>query len=107
MSSLVEIRKRKLEEMMNSQGESSAQQSQMQQQVLQLERIAKKYLDRDAISRYGNIKAANSEKAIQILVVINRLIQSGKINGVINDATFKDLLLQLIPEKKEMKINKV
>lgn len=76
----------------------------LQQQVLQMENFAKQYLTNESISRYGNIKAANKEKALHITALICQLAQSKQIPEKLTDEQFKSLLLQLESPKKETKI---
>ena len=80
--------------------------NQTQQQLTALESIATRYLERDAHTRYGTIKAANPEMAQQIVLVIAQLIEAGRITRPLNDAQFKSLLNQLTPNKREIKITR-
>src|SRR3989344_4099425 len=57
-------------------------------------------------SFYGNMKTVHTEKAIQSIVVIAQLVQQNKITEKITDDQYKNLLLRLIPEKKEFRITK-
>jgi programmed cell death protein 5 len=82
------------------------EQLQMQEQLEQLETLAKAYMSPEAISRYGTLKSAHLEKAIQSLVIITQLVQQGTIKEKITDDQYKDLLLRLSPQKKEFKITK-
>jgi len=102
MDELDDIRLRKLQDMQESQSEAL----QMQQQVQQLEAAVKGVMTRDALQRYGNIKAASPEKAVQLLVVIGQLLHSGQIKGV-DDEMLKSILLRIQPEKKDFKIRRV
>lgn len=90
--------------MENNQNEELNKAFQLQKQVEALETLIKKYLDKNAITRYGNIKAAHPEKAMQVLAVLAQLIQQGQIKQPISDDEFKALLMQLTQEKKQTKI---
>lgn len=105
MPTLEEIRKRKLQQMMAAQNESMQQQVQLQEQIAQLEMAVRQHMTKEAVLRYGNIKAAHPEKAIQSLVVLSQLLQSGRLQNI-DDVTFKKILEQLTPRKREIKINK-
>ena len=111
MPTLEEIRKKKLEELMRSQQEKLQQQSQeqaqVQQQIEQIEEIVKKFLTKEALARYGNLKTAHQEKALQLLMILFQAIQKGQIQGQIDDSTLKKILQQLTPKKKEIKIKRV
>jgi programmed cell death protein 5 len=110
MDELERIRKKKLAQLQRLQQEKIQQQAQeeaqMQQQIEQLEIIVKQVLTKEALQRYGNLKAAHPEKAIQLLVILAQAIQQGQINQV-DDKTLKQILIKLTPEKKEFKIKKL
>ncbi|HLC49943.1 MAG TPA: DNA-binding protein [Candidatus Nanoarchaeia archaeon] len=111
MPTLEEIKKRKLEEMMSMQQErlqnQSNEQAQMQQQVAQIEEVVKRVLTKEALARYGNLKTAHQEKAVQLLLVLLQAMQKGQIKGKVDDAMLKKLLEQMEPKRKEFKISRV
>ena len=89
--------------MENNQNEELNKALQLQKQVEALETLIKKYLDKNAITRYGNVKAAHPEKAMQVLAVLAQLIQQGQIKQPISDDEFKALLMQLTQEKNRQR----
>ncbi len=104
---LEEIKKRKLEELKQEVEKQQLQEHlQVQEQVEQLESIAKPLMTSDAISRYYNLKAVHTEKAIQSIVIITQLAQQGKLPNKVTDEQYKELLVKLTPEKKEFRIHK-
>jgi len=105
MDELEEIKKRKLEELQKRQGAQLEEQAQVQKQIEQLETIVKQIFTKEALSRYGNLKAAHPEKAVQLLVVLGQAIQSGQITQI-DDNKLKEILKKLTPEKKEFKIKR-
>ena len=111
MPTLDKIKKRKLEELMQLQQEKLQQQShehaQIQQQIEQMESIARQFMTKEALARYGNLKTAHHEKALQLLLILFQAIQKGQIQGKIDDSTLKKILEQLTPKKKEIKIRRV
>ena len=111
MTTLEEIKRKKLEGLMRLQQEKLQQQAQeqtqVQQQIEQMENIVKQFLTRDALTRYGNLKTVHQEKALQLLVVLFQAIQKGQIQKQIDDSTLKKILEQLTPKKKEIKIHRV
>jgi len=111
MPTLDEIKKRKLDELMQIQQERMQQQAQehaqIQQQIEQMESVAKQFMTKEALARYGNLKTAHHEKALQLLLVLFQAIQKGQIQDKINDSTLKKVLEQLTPKKKEIKIKRV
>jgi len=110
MDELEELKRKKLEELKNQQEaalqEQAEEQAQLEQQIEQLEMMVKQVFTKEALSRYGNIKAAHPEKAVQVLVVLGQLIQQGKIKQI-NDAQLKEILKKLTPEKKDFKIKRI
>jgi len=111
MDELEELKKKRLEELQKQQEESLQQQAQEQQQlqsqIEQLETLVKQYLSKEALQRYGNLKTAHQEKAVQLLVILGQAIQQGQIKEKITDEKLKEILKQLQPEKKEFKIKRV
>jgi len=110
MDELESIRRKKLEELKQQQIEAIQQQSQeeqqLEQQIQQLEAIVKQALTKEALQRYGNLKAAFPERAVQLLVVLTQAIQSGQITKI-DDQALKEILKKLTPEKKDIKIKRV
>ena len=111
MSSLEEIKKRKFEELMRFQQEKSQQQaqeqSQIQQQIEYMEEVVKQFFTKEALARYGNLKTAHQEKALQLLLVLFQAIQKEQIKSKIDDSILKKILEQMTPKKKEIKIKRV
>ncbi|MBI2546001.1 hypothetical protein HYV81_02365 [Candidatus Woesearchaeota archaeon] len=106
MSELDEIRKRKLEELMRAQQQQhNNDEQEFAQQVQQLEAIVKQRLTKEAVQRYGNIKAANPQKAVQLLAVLGQLIQGGRID-TIDDELLKKILIRMQEPKKDFNIRK-
>ncbi len=95
-----------LEELKKAKLEQYQEETQIQQQIAQLESVARSYLDKDAVERYNNLKTAHQELAIQALVVIAQLAQSGKMNGKITGQQFKEILLRISPQKRDFKITR-
>lgn len=67
---------------------------QLQQQINKLELALKQIMTRDAIQRYGNLKLAFPERALQALLVISQLVNSGKITQV-DDSALKNVLYRV------------
>jgi programmed cell death protein 5 len=102
---LEELKRKKLEALQQNQQDQVQEEAQLGQQVEQLEAIIRQHLTKDALERYGNIKAAQPEKAVQVLAILGQLIQTGKVD-IINDEMFRQILLKITPQKKEIKITR-
>ncbi|MFA4886868.1 MAG: DNA-binding protein [Candidatus Nanoarchaeia archaeon] len=79
----------------------------VQQQVQAIEAGAKQWLSAEAISRYGSLKAAFPERAVQIAAVIVQLAHAGQIKEKLSDVDFKSLLIHLDEKKRETKIRRI
>jgi programmed cell death protein 5 len=106
MDELEALKRKKLEELQQREAlqQQADEEAQVQQQIEQLEAAVKQVFTRDALIRYGNIKAANPEKAVQLLIILGQLIQQGKIQQI-NDAQLKEILKKVTPDKRDFKIN--
>lgn len=109
MDELEAIRQKKLEELEQQIKEQAGQQAgeeiQLKQQIEQLEAVVKTKLTKEALERYGNIRAAHPEKAVQVLVVAAQLIQAGQAE-MIDDEMLKNILVKLTPQKKDFRITR-
>jgi DNA-binding TFAR19-related protein (PDSD5 family) len=70
----------------------------LQAKIDELERIVRPRFTKEALIRYGNIKAAHHERAVHVLIILGQLIQQGKLN-TIDDDQLKSLLLHLSTRK--------
>lgn len=110
MSELEEIKKKKLKELQsqlaNEQQQQIKEKVELQHQIEYLENIARQYLTKEAISRYGNVKTAHPEKAVQVIAIIAQAVSNGQLKEKITDEQFKQLLQNLEKPKKDYKILK-
>lgn len=110
MPTLEEIRRKKLEELMQPQQDrlqrQAQEQAQIQQQIELMENAVKQLLTKEALARYGSLKTAHQEKALQLLVVLFQAMQKGQLKSKIDDSTLKNLLEQLTPQRKDIKIRR-
>ncbi len=79
----------------------------LQEQITAIEETAKRFMTRDAITRYGTLKQAHPELAVNVIAMIADAVQSGQINDKIDDNTFKELLKKINESKKETRIRRV
>ena len=109
MDELEEIRKRKLEELqqqhINNLQSQVQEQQQMQQQLEQIESVVKQKLTRDALIRFGNYKTAFPDQAAQLSVILYQLIAKKNISRI-DDDSLKEILRELQPKKRDIKITK-
>ncbi|MBI4159007.1 hypothetical protein HY500_01980 [Candidatus Woesearchaeota archaeon] len=100
-----EIKRKKLEEIQQKYAQGFTEEEALKNQISQIESLAKQLLDKEALSRFGNIKAAHPEKAIQIASVIIQLARADRIKEKLTDRQFKEILT-LLQEKKDFKITR-
>ena len=109
MENLEEIKQRKAEELQKqfqqANEEKEAEAQQINQQIMQIEAVVKSKMSKEAIQRYGNLKMAHPNKAVQALLAMSQLLRIGEISQF-DDNTFKELLLHLQDKKKEIKITR-
>lgn len=99
------IKRRKLEEIQRAQNNQFQQNADIQQQVQALENFVKSKFTKDALVRYGNLKTAHPEKAIQLLALLGQAFQTQNIQQI-NDEQLKDLLKRMEPAKRDFKITR-
>ena len=102
MNDIEELKRKKLEELQRQQ-QFDSEEEEIQQQIAQLELLVKKVLTKKALQRYGNLKTAHPELAIQLLVLLGQAVQSGQIKTV-DDEALKNLLMRLQPKKHRFKM---
>src|SRR3989338_9971159 len=104
MDELSELKKKRLDELKKIRiaelQQQMQQQAEIQEQIEQLEDFVRPYLTKEALARYGNLRTAHPEKAVQVMVLLAQAIQGKKI-GRIDDNTFKEILQRITPKKKE------
>jgi DNA-binding TFAR19-related protein (PDSD5 family) len=105
MDELDALRLRKLQARQRALGQQPSEEEVLARQVEQLEGAARAALTREALARYGNIKASHPEKAVQLLAVIAQLISRGVTS--IDDAMLRELLVRLEPPRRETRIKVV
>ncbi len=102
MNDIDEIKRKKLEELKKQQ-QNSSENYQFQQQIAQLESMVKNSFSKKALERYGNIKTAHPELAIQLITFLGQAISTGRIKQV-DDEALKNLLKRIQPKKDKFKI---
>lgn len=98
MDELEEIRQRKLAEMQQ-------QQAELVQQIQALENLVKPKMTKEALQRYGNLKSAHPDRAVQLLAVLGQAVQQGQVQQI-DDTVMKELLVKLTPQRREFKFTR-
>ena len=104
------LRQRRLAEMQANQQQAAAQQQaaedQRRQMEIQKQAILRQILTPDARDRLANIRVANPQMAESVEIQLIQLAQSGRIQGVINDAMLRDILRKVAPTHREITIER-
>jgi programmed cell death protein 5 len=103
---LEEIRRRKMLELQRQHEYQAAASRQAETVEAQRQNILRGILTPEARERLGRVKMAYPDVAGQVEDRLIMLAQSGRLNEVIDDATLKDILSRLVPQKREIKIQR-
>lgn len=87
--------------------QQASEQQQIQQKIEYVENAIRPYFTKDALERYGNLKTAHQEKALQLIFILYQAIQKGQVTGKIDDSMLKKLLEQITPKKRDITIKRV
>ena len=104
---LAEIRRQR---MMQLQQQQMAEQEQVQRQQAmqaQIQTVLMQAMEPEARERLNTIKLAKPEFAAAVEQQIVALAQSGRLRQKITDAQLKQLLSQIVAQKKEFNIRRV
>lgn len=85
--------------------EDYKEQQELEHQLQLLEQRIRKVLSKDALQRYGNIKAANPQFAVHILLALSQYIEKTGLRSI-DDKNFKLLLKQMVPNRKNINIKR-
>jgi len=100
------IRRRRMEEIQRAQVERVVRDQQEGQVKAQREIILRQILTPEARERLARIEMAYPEVTENIENQLIVLAQSGRVNKVIDDATLRDILRRVMPQKRDIKIER-
>jgi len=103
---LEEIRQRKLTEIQQQQAYNEQATRQSDMVDAQRQNILRGILTPEARERLGTLKIAYPDIATQVEDRIIMLVQSGRLNTMIDDATLKEILSRVAPSKREISIKR-
>ncbi len=103
---LEEIKRRKLAELQQQQQLQAEAQDRAEAIEAQRQTILRGILTPEARERMGNLKMAYPDIAVQVEDRIIMLVQSGRLNSVIDDSTLKEILARIVPHKREIRIER-
>ena len=108
MSTIDELRKKKMQNYLAQQQNPNMQQQMAEeQQARQIQAEIKKVmttlLSKEAQERISNIRTVKPDLAIQVEIYLLQMFQAGRLRPVVTDVQLKAMLDQMI-QKKETKI---
>ena len=107
---LNELRRRRMEDLQRQREQQGAMDEEMarqrQQQEAQIHMVLMQILEPEARERLNTIKLTRPDFAKSVEQQLVILAQSGRLRGKISDEMLKNLLTQLMPQKKDYKITR-
>jgi programmed cell death protein 5 len=106
---LAELRRRRLEQLQRQSLDQQAMEEEInrQKQVdAQIHHVLLQILEPEARERLANIKRTKPEFARAIEQQLVALAQSGRLKQKITDAQLRELLQQIVPQKKDWNIRR-
>ena len=100
------IRRKKLAELQQIQGQAPAEQQYREQVQAQRQTILRQILTPEARERLGRIELAYPELKENIENQLIQLAQSGRVQRQIDDPTLRQILERVIPKRRDIKIER-
>jgi programmed cell death protein 5 len=104
---LEELRRRKMAELQSQQQNSDAAQQQAKQVDAERQAVMRQILTPEARERLGKVRIAYPDVAAAVEDQLIRLLQMGRIQAQIDDATLKTILRKVSPQKREIHIERM
>ena len=103
---LAALRQKRMAEIQQQAQQQAAQEEKAQQFEMQKQSVLRQILTPEARDRLANIKLANPQMADGVEMQLIQLAQSGRLQGVIDDAMLRNILAQITPQKREITIQR-
>lgn len=104
---LAEIRRQRMMQMQQQQMAEQDQIQRQQQQQAQIQSVLMQVMEPEARERLNTIRLTKPEFAASVEQQIVSLAQSGRLRNKITDEQLRQLLTQIVPQKKEFNIRRV
>ena len=100
------LRRRRLEQLQMSQEQKLVEEEQAAQVEAQRQAVLRKILTPEARERMGRVSLAYPDIARGVENQLIALVQAGRIQSVIDDASLREILRKVMPKKREIKIER-
>jgi len=107
MNELDEIRRKKLEQLRQAQIQAAQEEAARAEIQARKKDILRQILAPEARERLNSIRVARPDFVDQVEMQLIMLAQSGRVKGQISDEQLKQILLQIQPKKRDVKIRRV
>ncbi|HJJ34038.1 hypothetical protein SDC9_18363 [bioreactor metagenome] len=104
---LAEIRRQRMMQMQQQQMAEQDQIQRQQQMQAQIQSVLMQVMEPEARERLNTIRLTKPEFASSVEQQIVSLAQSGRLRNKITDEQLRQLLTQIVPQKKEFNIRRV
>ncbi|MCJ7517079.1 MAG: DNA-binding protein [Methanomassiliicoccales archaeon] len=103
---LEELRRRKIAEIQRQRDQQAMAEEQSKQVEANRQAIMRQILTPEARQRLGTVKIAYPDLAVAVEDQLIRLAQSGRIDRQVDDATLRQILRKVAPQKREISIER-
>ncbi|MGN0099033.1 MAG: DNA-binding protein [Candidatus Methanomethylophilaceae archaeon] len=103
---LAALRQKRMAELQQQAQQQAVQEEKAKQFEMQKQSVLRQILTPEARDRLANIKLANPQMADSVEMQLIQLAQSGRLQGVIDDAMLRNILAQITPQKREITIQR-
>lgn len=97
------LRQRRMAELQQNQ---SAKEEEAKEFEMQKQAVLRQILTPEARDRLANIRLASPEQANAIEMQLIQIAQSGRLQGVIDDNMLRGVLQKIVPQKREINIQR-
>jgi programmed cell death protein 5 len=103
---LEELRRRKISEIQRQRDQQAMAEEQSKQVEANRQAIMRQILTPEARQRLGTVKIAYPDLAVAVEDQLIRLAQSGRNDRQVDDATLRQILRKVAPQKREISIER-
>lgn len=104
---LEEIKRRKMQQLLAAQQQMAQEDAARRDFEVKKQAAMRQILTPEARERLNSIRMTRPEFVEQVELQLISLVQSGRINSVINDEQLRTILQRITPKKREIKIKRI